>query len=139
MEGFVNYPQPLYSLKTRSCGFFSQSPLGIVLHGNLHVMVLVSDPTSSDVFCQHLFIPLHLSSGDTWISQASERSSFEGTLCCNALACFMALIQEKNLEVKCASKIEGRSFICKKFSSHHSDRQKKITFRDAFSPGVMPV
>lgn len=95
MEGFANYPQPCYSLKTRGCGFFSQSPLGIVLHGNLHVMVMVSDPTSSDVFRQHLFIPLHSSPGDKWISQALERFSFEGTLCCNALTCFMALIQEK--------------------------------------------
>lgn len=114
MEGFVNYPQPLNILKTRGCGVFSQSPLGIVLHGNLHVMVLVSDPASSDIFCQHLFIPLHSSSGDIWISQASERSSFEETLYRNALTCFMALIQEKNLEVKCATKIEGRSFIFKK-------------------------
>lgn len=95
-----------------------------MLHGNLHVMVLVSDPTSSDVFCQHLFIPLHSSSGDTWISQALERSSLEGTLYCNSLTCFMALIQEKNLELKCATKIEGRSFIFKKISSQHSDRQR---------------
>lgn len=75
--------------------FFSPSPLGIVLHSNLHVMVLVSDPTSSEVFCQHLFVPLHSSSGDTRIFQALERSSFEGTLNCNALTCFMALIWEK--------------------------------------------
>lgn len=117
-------PSTLQSNNQRLC-FFSQSPLGIVLHGDLHVVVLVSDPTSSEVFRQHLLTPLHSSSGDTGISQASERSSFEGTLYCNALTCFMALIQEKNREVKCATKIEGRSFILKKISSQHSDRQKK--------------
>lgn len=65
--------------------FFSLSPLGIVLHSNLHVMVLVSDPTSSEVFYKHLFIPPHSSSDDIYISQVPERSSFEGRLYCNAL------------------------------------------------------
>lgn len=65
--------------------FFSLPPLGIVLYGNLHVMVLVSDPTSSEVFYKHLFIPPHSSSDDTYVSQVSEGSSFEGRLYCNVL------------------------------------------------------
>jgi len=50
--------------------FFSLPPLGIVLKSNLHVMVLVSDPTSSEIFYKYLFIPLHsFSDDDMYISQ----------------------------------------------------------------------
>lgn len=55
------------SLNMRGCVFFPCHHWGL-LNSNLHVMVLVSDPTSREVFYKHLFVPQHSSSDDVHCS-----------------------------------------------------------------------
>lgn len=114
------------SLNMRGCVFFPCHHWGL-LNSNLHVMVLVSDPTSREAFYKHLFIPQHSSSDDVHCSGLGKiflwgeitLQSIDITLCVSNSE------KKKDLEFKHALKIEQKSFIFKKIASYCSDSDRE--------------